>query len=287
MTNTPIVLLGRAGTTFTYRAYSRIAPLFGAPALNGRIIEATENPDILEALRHNPDAFGLIAVETQAKGRIVDSLEAFDSLGTRYSGDHPIRIIGGAKMPLWFALMTNGIRFDEIEGVVAHEQALEACKELIKRYDWKKEKSTSNGQAAADVKSVPRLAKFAALGPIEAAHHFKLTVVDEHFQSGVTTFFLLTSGTTPVRTGPYNRALVTFGTRGGAGALHDATEPFKRYDVNMIYLHSVHRGNGKYGFVTEVECTSEQLEQTKLGLEGLRKITENCAIFGPFAVTNL
>lgn len=287
MTETPIVLLGPKGTTFTYRAYGLIASVFGAPPLNGNVIEAKRNRDVLEALIHNPNSFGSIAAETKVGGRINDSLEAFIRLGRHHKGECKPRIIGAAKVPLSFAAMTNGIGIDEVEGVVAHPQALEACRYKIDQYGWLPEDSTSNGQAAQDVATNPRYAKFVALGPVEAAEKYGLTVVDDDFQRGVTTFFLLTSGNAEVRTGPYNRALVVFRTRGGPGALVDALKPFKRQKINMIHIHSVHTGNGIYEFVAEIEGTGSQLDRMNASLDGLRLATESCSAFGPFEVIEL
>jgi prephenate dehydratase len=290
VTNIPIVLLGPAGATFTYRAYHQIAPHFGAPALNGNIIEAKRNSEILEILTRTPDAFGLIAVETKVGGRINDSLEAFLRLGDpRHSGEYAPVIAGAARVQLSFALMSKGIDISAIEGIIAHPQAIQACSTEILKYGWAESThpSTSNGLAAEAVASDPRYAKYAVLGPVEAAEKFQLRVVNAEFQRGLTTFFLLTSGRAQIATGSSNRALAIFRARSGPGALRAALEPFERHGINMIHLHSMHAENGIYDFVAEIEGKGTEVEHMRLSLEGLRQVTERTSTFGPFQVIDL
>lgn len=287
MTNSPIVLLGPAGATFTYRAYSQVAPLFDAPPLNGNIIEVRRNRDVLQTLAQNRGGFGLIAVETMANGRINDSLESFVRLGHRKIGEHTPHIIGAACVPLWFVLMSNGIGIDEVEAVTAHEQALEACSEKIEARKWHTEYSASNGRAAEDVATIERYKHFAALGPEEAAQKYGLRILDPHFQKGLTTFYLLSSDRHKIRTGPYNRALVIFRTRGGSGALRQALKPFEDHDINMRHVHSVHVTNGVYEFVAEIEARAEHLDAVSASVRDMRDITERCSIVGPFSTLDL
>ena len=287
MTQPTIVLLGPERATFTYGAYAQIAPIYGAPPLNGNVVAVARNRNVLETLQHTPNAFGLIAVETRVKGRVNESLEAFIKLGSQYNGDCPLRIMGAATIPLSFALMSRGCRIENIEGLLAHEQALAACAKPIEKFGGPVEDSISNGRAAQDVANVDRYARFAALGPIEAAEKYGLTVLDTSFEKGLTTFFLLSSEKGEVSIGRHNRALMVFRTKGGDGALVDALIPFKKNKINLIHIHSVHDTDGVYDFVVEAECDEPGLDRLHAAFKGLRKETIRCTTFGPFEVKKM
>lgn len=283
---TKVVLLGPEGATFTYGAYGQIASLFGAPEIcDAEVISVSRNYHVPQTLKEH-GGYGLLAIESGVGGRVNESLEAFIDI-TCYGGIPPISIIGAARLPLSFALMTQGLKLGQIQKVIAHRQALIACDKEIRQHGWDSEESLSNGQAAKDVSTLPVSDGCAALGPIEAARAFGLSVVDKSFAKGVTTFFLLQSGAVEATFETMNRAVMVFRTKRGPGALCDVLMAFKLFSINLRHIHSVGKTEEIYDFVATAECTQAQIPNLMYVIAALEQVTDGCAVFGPFPFRSL
>ena len=286
-----ITFLGPVGATFSHQAYAMLAKIYGAPKDDAHLlVPAHSNAEIVSMIIAH-GGYGSIAMETRAEGRVAEPLESFIDLLSKYQDEQqcPIQIIGAYKMKLNFALMVrDGMSREQIKGIIAHPKALGACKQHIQAMNISTATSPSNGTAAQDVSSNPVYAEYGALGPISAAHKYGLTAIDHSFedQEAITTFFLLGNKTYKIILGAEQRCLIVFKTHHVAGAIVDALIPFKQAGINLIQIHSVHAGNGTYGFAVETECPKSQVGALMESLKDFRKNVQQSIVLGPFPVVS-
>jgi prephenate dehydratase len=283
-----IALLGPKGATFSFRAANvatkllKIVPSFD---WDSSFIEVDRNEDILSRLLDGSAKYGIIAAETEVRGRINESLETFARLIEKYhNGDCPIKIVGAIRMPLSFALMVKkGVKRKDIRIVRAHPQGIAACAKNIARACWEVETLTSNGIAIESLHLGD--GHEAALGPAGAARLYDLDILDETFEDApaVTTFFVL--GPEMRTAHPSNRTLIVFRLLDGPMAFVNAIMPFGQVGLNLTYVHSIHSGKRQYDFIAEVDSPYDKLpDLLKLALPMFKRVTLRSIVFGPFPV---
>lgn len=292
----PVVFLGPAETTFSWRAWgdavgSRLFPL--PDQKHSDFTSVSSNEEVLPAMLKHPGSYGIIAVKSRADGRVVDSFDSLVDVGVRcYGTTRPFNIIGAMSMRLSFALMTRwGVDINHVAGVIGHRQALGACAKNIARWMFETERFDSNGLAAEAIACNDEYKRHAALGPIEAARKHKLQTIDDAFEDApaYTTFYLLgpehAKAEIEVGTGVQNRALVVFRTHDHAGALHDVLGLFKEGRINLKHLHSVDETEEVCDFVCEAHVAGTQLEAFSKATRDMRelKLVRNLTVFGPFS----
>lgn len=294
---TSIVFLGPPGATFSYDAYEKLCQKFkGVPTLedkNSQLISVENNSLILPALLKQKKAYGVIAMETKAEGRVSEPLESFIDLLSlsSFSNKHnPLVVMSAGKMILHFCLMVRkGLKTKDIKGILGHQKALGACKNHIEKMKCKTEATSSNGKAAEEVAFNEVYKEYAALGPKSAAKKYNLEILQETFEdhNAQTTFFLLGPSTEKSRIGEVNRALIVFRVKDLPGALVHTLVPFMEEKINLIQIHSVHVKDGKYDFALEVECSKKEIEQFNRAVKRFLAYTEKSYTFGPFEVVSI
>lgn len=285
-----ITFLGPVGSTFSHKAYIKLASLFDAPPDDGinQLVVASRNGEVIsKTICHG--GYGAIAMETYADGRVAEPLESFIELLALYHNESvcPIHIIGAVKMKPHFVLMAqHGIEASQIKKLVSHIKAFGGCRRKIKGLGLPTEESLSNGKAAEDVASNPLYRYAAAIGPASAAEKYGLNIIDPYFgdQEALTTFFLVGPSAHAVIPSRENRSLIVFKTAHTPGALVDAILPFKAFGLNIMQIHSMHTGNGTYDFVIEIECAEGRLQDLHAAVDIFRKQVAQSVVFGPFPV---
>ncbi len=284
-----ITFLGPAGVTFSAIAYNELARRCGVPATTvpGVTISlAKTNNEILPTLVKNK-GYGVIAMETQAEGRVDPPVNSFIDLLRSFgnSSSCPVDVIAALPMRINFALMVRrGMQIEEIDEVVAHPKAIGACKNNLDRLGVKVVESTSNGQAAEDVAFEDKYQYAAALAPIQAADRYGLEVLSEAFEDSlaVTTFFLLAPriSNEPKR-GP-GRAFVVFKIPHSPGTLVEVLTPLARAGISLRLIHSLYSSSGAYDFAIETECREGE-KHTRALAEAELCMTKYIQ-FGPYPV---
>ena len=290
MPQNSIVILGPKGATFSYLAAIHATRTLNLPKFDwdSGFVEVADNEQIIPALLENRAKFGIIAAETEVRGRINESLGSFSQLVEHYTnGECPIRIMGALRTPVSFALMARkGARKADIRKVYGHPQALAACAKTIAHAKWEPVECGSNGHAA-QLMTRDTEGTCAALAPADAARMYELEILDEGLQDApaTTTFFVL--GLSERKISEINRALIVFRLKDGPMALVSALTPFGQVGLNMTYVHSFHRSKRLYDFIAEIDCPMEQIDDLRVALEMFGRVTLKSIVLGPFPVVNV
>lgn len=291
-----ITYLGPEGATFSSLAYDRLAALCGGPLVNNLQVSlalAPANEDILPMLLER-GGYGAIAMETKAEGRVDPPVNSFIDLLKVRSENCPIQILGALRMKIHFALMAlPGTRLEDIKTVIAHPKAIGTCRQRLKALGVNVVTSPSNGKAAEDVSKAGLQDGVAALGPVQAAQKYGLSILEVGFEDAeaITTFFYLGPRESQVLANKVtvltdHRAVSVFRVKHQPGALVKVLKPFERAKINLRLIHSLHVENGTYHFAIETESGSgvAELAAHERALRGVQKHMEKYIQFGPFPV---
>lgn len=282
-----ITYLGPSMTTFSALAYEKLAELFGAPRIiDGEESLAGKNEEVLPLVVGH-GGYGVIAMETEAEGRIDQNVNTFVNLLDSYhnTGDCGVKVIGAIRMPITFTFMVRPevLSINDITIIVAHRKALGACNERIKELGVKVVESDSNGKAAEDVANNPAYAQAAAFGPRVAAEKNGLKVLEE--AHAITTFFLLgPKDHTSQTLGEVNRCLLVFRTKNEPEAIINALSPISKAGLNFRHVRDYYVGNNQYDFATEIECRMDQVDDLSRAMSEASKHMLRHILFGPFPV---
>lgn len=287
-----ISFLGPAGATFSSLAYDALAQMYACPPVFGEVGSTNYDPAVTNSgvlskiLCHG--GYGTLAMETSAGGRVAEPLESFIRLLCIYTTNNcPLRIIGAAKFKIDFCLMARkGVRKEQIFEVLGHQKAFDACRSNVAKLNVPTFTVSSNGEAARLVAETGRYLRSAALAPKSAAEKYGLKILNESFQDtdAITTFFLIGPSSRKVVTGEHNRALILFTSPHEPKALVRALEPFGNEGLNMIQIHSMFMGDGKYGFAIEFDLLAKQIRKFLTALQKFESAVTRSIVFGPFEV---
>ncbi len=240
--------------SFSGEALERVCSILGVSSACRIFVR--DNKDILPKLIAENHALAISAMHTMAKGRVE---VPFASLVGLLDDSHGIQIPLAIRMPVEFFLLCNqGVILEEVEGVVAHEEALGACSGIVSRFP-KFKSIPSNSKAARMVANGGRYAKWAVLASRKCAEAFHLKVVGERVSNApaVTTFYGFTKGiTAPKLKSDTWRLLAVFDLLHKPKSLSGV---LNQIDHNILHLHSIHQSGGKYRFVIEVEIPTEEI----------------------------
>ena len=290
MKTNQIVFLGPTGATFSYEAYLQLSKVFNTPKAEDAtsvLVPVSSNSAVLKTLSSNNNAYGVIAMETKAEGKVIEPVESFVQF---LNGDCPISIIGAIKMELNFVLMArSGTKIEKVKTVLGHKKALGACAKRLDSLQMKGVEKDSNGQAAEEVARIDAYSDCAALGPVSAAKKYSLSILSNCFEDekAVTTFFLLGPADAVPGVRKNNRVLIVNRIKHESGSLVDTLIPFKQAEISLIHIHSVYISNNEYVFVMEMEVNDKQINIFKKATTELKKHVVKSLIFGPFGVETI
>jgi len=283
---TKAIFLGPEGSTFSHLAFSKLSEQYDVVPAH-EIMPANSNREVLQLLVSN-GGYASVAIETQAEGRVAEPLEAFIDLLQSFDNDScPFHIIGAIQLRIHFCLMMNqDVCVEDSRCVLAHQKAFGACDRNLKGLGLPLHEVFSNGEAARLVSESPEFKDCMALGPCIAASKYNLKIVEENLEDGeaVTTFFLMGPKSHVRKIGLRNRALIVFKLSHEPGALVKALSTLSSENLNMIQIHSVHKGNHTYDFAVELDVDEDDMWNFKKAMFNFKQVVGKCICFGPFEV---
>lgn len=278
---------------FSFLAGLDLTRMFG-PDLDKVDLDPVEsNEHILPAvIKHG--GCGVVAMETEAQGKIVESVESVARLLNIYESinDCPTRIIASYPQPLQFAFMVRrGMRPEDVKEVLGHPKSYGACRANIRRLGLRFIERASNGQAAKDVATMPEFARAAALGPWQATEEYKKLIVGyPSFQDGiaVTTFYLLGPRRMFCQVGlrQLNRSLLVCRLDNRPNTFGEVLRCFGTNRINLRNHGSVFVGGAESDQFCHFECRKDQARAHTRAMDEMNQL--NCVqrhlLFGPFPV---
>jgi prephenate dehydratase len=247
------ICLGPRGS-FSDEASGKIIKLLDG--ISDHKVFVQNNSKVLPKLYNLDHSLAVSAMHTVAGGRVDES---FEELYTVLDSNHKLRVELALKMPIKFALLSrNGV--SKFEGVVAHKKALGACRKVIGNYA-KVKVVGSNSKAAKLVAEDHRYKNWVAIASVECARIYGLQVLRRKNISdspAITTFYAFSRGLSFPKLSSENwRLLSVFDLKHKPGSLFKILGVLRQY--NLLHLDSVHKSNGEYRFVIEVEMPSEKV----------------------------
>lgn len=282
-----VTVLGNFGETFSADAWPILAAEFSIPRyVDKKCIPAFVNKDIL-GMTTKHGGYGVIALETLCDGNVVESVDSFIPLLSKYDSTEkcPIKIIGGIAMTLNICLLVRkGMSKADIKGVVAHKAALRACKDRITTVPTIE--VAHNGEASRLVATEDQYQEYAALGPCSASETFGLRIAEENFEAekAITTFALIGPKDIETPEGDLNQGFVIFSIKNSPGSLISVLELFSRENLNMTSIRSSHIIGETYHHIMSYKFFRGQIPNFNKAIKMLANRTTSHLVFGPFPV---
>lgn len=231
-----------------------------------------------KAVADNDDVFGVVPIENNTDGRVVDTL----SLLTRAD----VSIVGEVALPIHHYLLSKSPQNSIIE-VHSKPQALSQCRTWLAEHLPKARlvESTSTAGAAGIAAQTPGVA---AVASVEAGRAHGLDVIAERIEDNrdnVTRFAVL-GNHTPEPSGEDKTSLL-FQVAHQPGALADVMTTFKGAGLNLTWIESfpIPARTNEYFFFVEFDGHASQpaVDET---LTKLREQTQQLSVLGSYRKAN-
>lgn len=198
--------------------------------------------EIFEAVEKGSASFGAIPVENSTAGSIN---KAYDLLL-----EHDLKIWGEILLRVRHNLMAMpGTKFEEIEVVRSHPQALAQCEQYINRHGWQAHPLYDTAGCAKDLAENPVPGTAVIAGKL-AAEIYGLNILAssvEDLAFNYTRFFFVGQGDPPHC--EKAKTSLIFSTVHTPGALVDCLAEFSTRGINLTKLESRPRRNRPWNYV--------------------------------------
>lgn len=239
---TKVALLGPKGT-YTHQAaekyFDEIEPVF-----------CTTIREVFESSADKK----FVPIENSLGGGVTDTIDLLREKDEKITGE--------IALSIQHALISDG-KFDEIETVLSHPQALAQCQELIEENSWNKREANSTAGAVQDLD-----ANEAALASEIAAETYGKDILEKSVQDrdvNVTRFLVLNGDSEA----PEKTSLILEPEEDRPGLLHAMLSCFAGQQINLSHIQSrpTKEKLGEYYFYVEAEAAGEKLELAQKCLE--------------------
>ncbi|MBM3475391.1 MAG: prephenate dehydratase [Armatimonadetes bacterium] len=258
------------GPQFTF-SHQAVVARFGRSA---HAIPCPSVDDAVGAVAAGQANLAMVPVENSTEGPVGAT---FDCMV-----ESELPVVGEFYLPVRHNLVGRG-PMEQIEEVYSHPQVLAQCRRwLAQNLPNANLVPTSSSAAAAQMAAEAN--SRAAIAPAEAGHASGLQVIAEniHDEPGNRTRFWIVGGTPPRPTGK-DKTSLAMATRHRSGALHEALEPFRDYDLNLTMIHSrpLRGRTWEYLFFIDFQGHAED-PAAKEALDGLRELCAMLKVLGTY-----
>jgi prephenate dehydratase len=237
-----VALLGPEGT-YTHQAADRYFENL-EPVFCSTIREVFESETELK----------FVPVENSLGGGVSDTVDLLK--------EKDVEITGEIRLPIEHALISSS-RFEEIEKVVSHPQALSQAKDIIEEHGWHTEETSSTAKAVEDLSAGEAALASEIAAEINDQNVLKTSVQDT--DSNVTRFFVL-NGEVEAEN---KSSIVLEPGEDRPGLLHAMLSCFAGHEINLSHIQSrpTKEKLGEYYFYVEAEAANGRLEKAVKCLE--------------------
>lgn len=197
--------------------------------------------DVFEAVNRGEAPYGVIPIENSTAGSVH---EAYD-LMMRYK----FYVVGAYSLEINHCLCANkGAKYEEINEVYSHPQALAQCSEFLRHFDFTGV-NYSNTAAAAKYISESGRTDIAAICPKDAAKKYGLKILKTEIQniSNNRTRFIVISKKLIIEENADKISLI-FSVSHTTGSLYRVLGRFSMAGLNLTKLESRPIGNGDFDY---------------------------------------
>ena len=215
--------------------------------------------DVFEAVNQNKARFGIIPVENSTAGSVHESYD----LIMKYK----FFIVGAYDLRVDHCLCAKpGVKFEDIENVYSHTQALSQCNIFLKNFDFTGI-TFSNTAAAAKFVSESEKNNIAAICSESAARKYGLKIIRKGIQNVTnnTTRFIVISKELVIDDDAEKISLI-FSAPHRTGSLYRVLGRFSMTGLNLTKLESRPVANGKFDYYFYVDILGSVRDAQTLDL---------------------
>ena len=215
--------------------------------------------DVFEAVNQNKARFGIIPVENSTAGSVHESYD----LIMKYK----FFIVGAYDLRVDHCLCAKpGVKFEDIENVYSHTQALSQCNIFLKNFDFTGI-TFSNTAAAAKFVSESEKNNIAAICSESAAKKYGLKIIRKGIQNVTnnTTRFIVISKELVIDEDAEKISLI-FSAPHRTGSLYRVLGRFSMTGLNLTKLESRPVANGKFDYYFYVDILGSVRDAQTLDL---------------------
>lgn len=215
--------------------------------------------DVFEAVNQNKARFGIIPVENSTAGSVHESYD----LIMKYR----FYVVGAYDLKIDHCLCAKeGAKYEDIENVYSHPQALSQCNVFLKNFDFTGI-NFSNTAAAAKYVSESEKTNIAAICSESAAKKYGLTILKKGIQnvSNNTTRFIVISKQLVIDDDAEKISLI-FSAPHRTGSLYRVLGRFSMTGLNLTKLESRPVANGKFDYYFYVDILGSVRDESTLDL---------------------
>lgn len=215
--------------------------------------------DVFEAVNQNKARFGIIPVENSTAGSVHESYD----LIMKYK----FFIVGAYDLRVDHCLCAKpGVKFEDIENVYSHTQALSQCNIFLKNFDFTGI-TFSNTAAAAKFVSESEKNNIAAICSESAAKKYSLKIIRKGIQNVTnnTTRFIVISKELVIDEDAEKISLI-FSAPHRTGSLYRVLGRFSMTGLNLTKLESRPVANGRFDYYFYVDILGSVRDEQTLDL---------------------
>ncbi|WP_448920857.1 bifunctional chorismate mutase/prephenate dehydratase [Eubacterium sp.] len=215
--------------------------------------------DVFEAVNQNKARFGIIPVENSTAGSVHESYD----LIMKYK----FFIVGAYDLRVDHCLCAKpGVKFEDIENVYSHTQALSQCNIFLKNFDFTGI-TFSNTAAAAKFVSENEKNNIAAICSESAAKKYGLKIIRKGIQNVTnnTTRFIVISKELVIDEDAEKISLI-FSAPHRTGSLYRVLGRFSMTGLNLTKLESRPVANGRFDYYFYVDILGSVRDEQTLDL---------------------
>lgn len=215
--------------------------------------------DVFEAVNQNKARFGIIPVENSTAGSVHESYD----LIMKYK----FFIVGAYDLRVDHCLCAKpGMKFEDIENVYSHTQALSQCNIFLKNFDFTGI-TFSNTAAAAKFVSESEKNNIAAICSESAAKKYGLKIIRKGIQNVTnnTTRFIVISKELVIDEDAEKISLI-FSAPHRTGSLYRVLGRFSMTGLNLTKLESRPVANGRFDYYFYVDILGSVRDEQTLDL---------------------
>jgi chorismate mutase/prephenate dehydratase len=187
--------------------------------------------DVFESVKKSEVTNGVVPIENSIEGSVNQNYDHFIS--------YDLKVCGEVAVKLAHVLITNmQTKFEEINTVYSHPQALGQCRKYLEKHDWE---TIPAYDTAGSVKIIKEKQLFtaAAIASEKAANFYNMKIVarDIADNSSNYTRFLVLSHEDTAPTGD-DKTSVIFSAKHAPGSLYKALGEFATRNINLTRIES-------------------------------------------------
>jgi prephenate dehydratase len=238
--------------------------------------------DVIEVVRKDPSAIGMMAIENTIAGSLLQNHELIRQSGFRIIGEYKLRISHSlAALP--------GSSLQEITEVDSHPIALMQCTDFLDTLPRVKIVEKEDTAMSAQWIAMNQIKGHAAICSRQAAEIFGLEVLAEGIETNkrnFTRFLVIADSWTAdeiLRGTVKNKASLVFALPHTVGSLSQILSVLSFYDMNLTKIQSLPIIGCEWQYLFYINLTFSDYTRYKQALDAVIPLTKDFKILGEYA----